>query len=74
MGPRSKTEALLRLDIPYIVPEEKHRRQMAQAFGDRRTKFPPPQVLYFQGNKKEGHHLRVSRVGRSVRDLRTEKL
>lgn len=55
MDPRSKMEALLRLDIPYIVTEEKHRRRiMTQAsggFGDRKTKFFF-QVLYSQGNKK----------------------
>lgn len=68
MHSRSERKAPFRLNILYIVTEERFGR-----FGDRRTKFFL-WVPYSQGNKKQGHQLRVSRVGGGVRDLRIEKI
>ena len=44
---------------------------VVRRFGDR-TKFSL-WMFYSQGNKKQGHQLRVSTVGVGVRGLRTEE-
>ena len=68
MGPRLKGEILLKQDIPL---SEKGKAPVVRRFGDR-TKLSL-WMFYSQGNKKQGHQLRVSRMGGGVRGLRIEE-